>query len=136
MTPGMAQQAFEAQPSVRILFDNGAGGNMPGAPQPGFEQSFAKFPIPGTTGRSLFFSSGGSLADKAPSKAGTNSFTWNAKARTLTDFTGDTAAGDGGLWTAPPPYKWLSPPAGSAASYVSRPLSANTTVIGAGAVPV
>jgi predicted acyl esterase len=129
-----AQAAFEALPSIRILFDNGAGGNMPGAPQPGFEQSFAKFPIPGTTGRSLFFSKNGTLAGKAPSKAGTNSFTWNAKARPLADFSGDTAGGDNGLWTATPPYKWLQPPAGSAVSYVSSPLSANTTVIGAGAV--
>src|SRR4051812_17159587 len=136
LTLDMAQQAFEAQPSVRILFDNGAGGNMPGAPEPGFEQSFAKFPIPGTTGRSWFLSSGGKLADKAPSKAGTNSFTWNAKARPPTDFTGDTAGGENGLWTATPPYKWLQPPAGSGVSYVTNPLSANTTVIGAGAVHV
>src|SRR3954453_87294 len=131
-----ARAAFEALPSIRILFDNGAGGNMPGAPQPGFEQSFAKFPIPGTTARSLFFSNGGKLAASAPSKAGTNSFTWNAKARPLTDFTGDTAGGDGGLWAATPPYKWLQPPAGRAVSYVSSPLSADTTVIGAGAVHV
>jgi uncharacterized protein len=54
--------------------------------------------------------------------------------RPLTDFTGDTAAGDGGLWTATPPYKWQQPPAGSAVSYLTSPLSDNTTVIGAGAV--
>src|SRR3954467_10564626 len=105
-----AQAAFEALPSIRILFDNGAGGNMPGAPQPGFEQSFAKFPIPGTTGRSLFFSNGGTLAGKAPSKAGTNSFTWNAKARPLADFSGDTAGGGGGPWDPPPPPQTLAPP--------------------------
>jgi predicted acyl esterase len=136
LTLDAAQQAFEAQPSIRILFDNGAGGNMPGAPQPGFEHSFAKFPIPGTTGRSWYLSSGGKLADNAPSKAGTNSFTWNAKARTPTDFTGDTAAGENGLWTATPPYKWLQPPASSGVSYLTNPLSANTTVIGAGALHV
>src|SRR5204863_1189052 len=51
-------------------------------------------------------------------------------------FSGDTAGGTNGLWTATPPYKWLSPPAGSAVSYVSDPLSANTTVLGAGAVHV
>jgi hypothetical protein len=129
-----AQAAFEAQPSIRILFDNGAGGNMPGAPQPGFEHSFSKFPIPGTTGRSWYLSAGGKLGDKPPAHAGANSFKWNAHARPLTDFTGDTAAGTNGLWTATPPYKWLQNPAGSAVSYLTSPLSANTTVIGAGAV--
>ena len=133
-TYDMAKTAFEQQPSIRILFDNGAGGNMPGAPQPGFEHSFAKFPIPGTSGRSWYLAAGGKLGDKAPAKAGANSFKWNAHARPLTDFTGDTAAGNGGLWTATPPYKWVQNPAGSAVSYLTSPLSANTTVIGAGAV--
>jgi predicted acyl esterase len=133
-TYDMAKAAFEALPSIRILFDNGAGGNMPGAPQPGFEHSYASFPIPGTSGHSWFFGSGGKLTDKAPSKAGTSSFTWNSKARPPTDFTGDTAAGENGLWTATPPYKWLQPPAGTGVSYVTSPLSSNTTVIGAGQV--
>jgi predicted acyl esterase len=131
-----ALAAFEAFPSVRVLFDNGAGGSNPGEPYPGYEQSFPKFPAPGTKGRSWFFGRKGALADKKPAKAGTDSLKWNAKARPPTDFTGDTAGGSGGLWTATPPYKWLPPPAGSAASYVTAPLKANTTVLGAGAVQV
>ncbi len=39
-----ALAAFEAQPSVRILFDNGAGSATPGAPVAGFEQSFSAVP--------------------------------------------------------------------------------------------
>jgi hypothetical protein len=128
-----ALAAFEALEPIRVLFDNGAGSD-PGSPLPGFEQSFASFPIPGVKGRSWYFAGGGALADKPPGKAGANSFAWNAHARTLTNFTGDTAAGKGGLWTATPPYKWQQHPAGSAVSYLSRPLKSNTTVIGAGAV--
>ena len=74
------------------------------------------------------------MADGPPASAGADSFTWNAKARPLTDFTGDTAAGTGGLWTATPPYKWMPPPPGSAVSYLTAPLTENTTVIGAGAI--
>ena len=129
-----ALAAFEKLEPIRILFDNGAGGSNPGEPLPGFEQSFPSFPIPGTTARSWFTSAAGALGDTPPASAGTNSFTWNAKARPLTNFTGDTAAGEGGLWTATPPYKWQPPPAGSAASYLTGPLGENTTVIGAGAV--
>jgi predicted acyl esterase len=131
-----ALAAFEQLPSIRVLFDNGAGSPMAGAPQPGFEQSFPSFPIPGTTPRFWYLSGGGALVDTPSARAGTDSFTWNAKARSLTDFTGDTAGGSGGLWTATPDYTWQQSPAASAVSYLTAPLSDNTTVIGAGAVRV
>src|SRR5205085_2961279 len=41
-----ALAAFEQLPSIRVLFDSGAGGKQPGEPQPGFEKSWASFPIP------------------------------------------------------------------------------------------
>jgi uncharacterized protein len=131
-----ALAAFEQLPSIRVLFDNGAGSPMAGAPQPGFEQSFPSFPIPGTTPRFWYLSGGGALGDTPSARAGTDSFTWNAKARSLTDFTGDTAGGSGGLWTATPDYTWQQSPAASAVSYLTAPLSDNTTVIGAGAVRI
>jgi uncharacterized protein len=130
-----ALAAFEQLDPVRILFDNGAGSD-PGAPLPGYEESFTHFPIPGTRARAWYLSSGGTLAAAAPARAGANSFTWNAHARPLTNFTGDTAAGEGGLWTATPPYKWVQPPAGSAVSYLTGPIGLDTTIIGAGAVHV
>src|SRR4051794_18078591 len=129
-----ALAAFEKLPPVRILFDNGAGGSQPGQPLPGFEHSFASFPVPGTTARSWYLDGGGRLADAPAAAAGRNVFTWDAHARPLTDFTGDTASGENGLWTATPPYKWAQAPAGSAVSYETAPLSANSVVIGAGAV--
>src|SRR3954447_14552270 len=129
-----ALAAFEKLPSIRVMFDNGAGGNQPGEPQPGFEQSWPSFPVPGTSGRSWYMGPGGALGDAPPAQPGADAFTWDAHARPLTNFTGDTAAGTNGLWTATPPYQWQQPPAGSAASYVTSPLTANTTVIGAGAV--
>jgi predicted acyl esterase len=130
-----ALAAFEQLDPIRIMFDNGAGGSA-GAPNPGFEQSFPRFPIPGTTGRSWYLTAGGALGGKRPARAGADSFTWNAHARPLTDFTGDTAGGEGGLWTATPPYKWVQNPPGSAVSYLTSSLKDNTTVIGAGAVHV
>ena len=133
-TYATALAAFEQLPAIRILFDNGAGGLQPGHPAPGFERSWSSFPIPGTTARSWYLASGGALGDAPPAQAGSDSFTWNAHARPATDFTGDTAAGSGGLWTATPTYQWTQNPPGSAASYLTKPLSANTTVIGAGAV--
>jgi hypothetical protein len=128
-----ALAAFQALPPVRVMFDNGAGGSQPGAPLAGFEQSFSRFPPPGTTARSWFLGSGGALSD-AKAGSGTEQFTWNKSARPPTDFTGDTGAGPNGLWTATPPYNWVQGPAANFASYISAPLSANTVVVGAGAL--
>ena len=129
-----ALAAFEALPPVRILFDNGAGGSVPGAPVPGFEQSFDSFPPPGTAARAWYLGADGALRDAAPGDVGADGFTWDKAARPATDFSGNTAGGADGLWTATPPYAWTDNPAGTAASYVTAPLGANEAIVGAGAL--
>lgn len=119
-----------------MLFDNGSGGRNAGEPYPGFEQSFPSFPIPVTSARSWYLSAGGELAVRPPAHAAADSFRWNAHARPLTDFTGAQDGSSGGIWTATLPYDWVQPPAGSAVSYLTSPLSISTTVIGAGAIHV
>jgi predicted acyl esterase len=126
-----AKAAFEALPSVRILFDNGAGA-QPGAPVPGFERSFSRFPLPGTRARSWYLSNPGALTDSRPAKATAGTFTWRQDARPATDFSGNTGAG--GLYGAAPAYNWTQNPAGTALSYASAALGADTTVVGAGAL--
>src|SRR5204863_9562477 len=93
-TYDLAKSAFEAQQPIRVLFDNGAGNSgNPGWPYPGFEQSFSSFPIPGTTGRSWYLAPAGALADAPATGYRADTFTWDAHARPLNDFTGDTGAG-------------------------------------------
>ena len=127
-----ALAAFEQLPSVRVLFDNGAGGVRAGAPGPAFEQSFARFPVPGTRATSWYLSFGGTLVPGATRAPGADAFTWNPGARPRTDFTGNT--GPGGLWGATPHYHWNQNPRGTALSYVTAPLSSNVVVIGAGSL--
>jgi hypothetical protein len=134
-----ALSAFEALPQIRVLFDNGAGQSPTGSttagdPYPGFEQSFSKFPIPGTKATYWYLGPNGSLNGKAPARQGITSYASNAKALPQTDYSGNT--GTGGLWANASAWQWnwKQNPAGSAVSYVSAPLTANTTVIGAGAV--
>jgi predicted acyl esterase len=129
-----ARAAFEKSPSVRILFDNGAGGDQPGAPVEGFRKSFKRFPPPGTHARSWYLGNNGALSHDKGSASGAETFNWDPAARPPTDFTGDTGSGPGGLWTATPDYQWAQSPAGHALSYVSKPLSKDTAVIGAGAL--
>ena len=132
-TYATALAAFQNLPSIRVLFDSGAGGAQPGHPVPGYERSWPSFPIPETVARSWYLANSGLLTDAATGTGG-DAFVWNAHARPLTDFTGDTAAGSGGLWTATPTYNWTQNPAGSAVSYATTPLPGPTTVVGAGAV--
>jgi predicted acyl esterase len=129
-----ALAAFQRLASVRILFDNGAGNATPLAPVPSFEQSFSRFPLPGTQARSWYLGAGGRLSSTKAGKAGADRFTWNPRARPATDFSGDTASGPNGLWTTTPGYHWLQNPAGSALSYLTSPLGGNTGVVGAGAL--
>ncbi len=134
-----ALSAFTALPAIRVLFDNGAGasptGNKTaGNPYPGFEQSFSAFPIPGTVARSWYLGPEGALNEEVATSEGVDSYTSNASATPLTDYTGGT--GSGGLWGIASQWKWnwVQPPAGSAVSYVTAPLSADTTAIGGGSV--
>ena len=133
-TYSAALAAFQRLPSIRVLFDNGAGGPAPGDPYPGFEASFARFPIPGTRARSWYLGKGGTMTAAKPAGGAADQFTWNKHALPATDFTGNDSAG--GLWAATPDYHWQQNPPGTAASYVTAPLSSNTVVVGGGAVHI
>jgi predicted acyl esterase len=133
-----ALAAFEKLPSVRVLFDNGAGKSpagqsTPGNPYPGFEQSFASFPAPGTTARTWYAGPKGTLTDEVGGQ-GVDSYTSDAKALPANDYGKNT--GGGGLWgnASQWEWNWKPNPAGTAVSYVTEPLKASTTVLGAGAV--
>jgi len=137
-----ALAAFEALPQIRVLFDNGAGKNpvlgttTAGDPYPGFEDSFSKFPIPGTKARTWYLGDNGTLNEQQPKAEGVDTYTSNAAATPLTDFGSNT--GSGGLWgnASQWEYNWVQNPAGTAVSYVTAPLSSDTTAIGGGAVHV
>src|SRR5262249_30050630 len=135
----LALSAFEALPEIRVLFDKGAGTSPTGSttagdPYPAFEQSFSGLPIPGTTARAWYFGPAGTLNDRQPTARGVDSYTSNANAVPLTDYATNT--GSGGLWgnASEWQWNWAQPPAGSAVSYLSAPLTTDATAIGGGAV--
>ncbi len=142
LTYGDALAAFKKLPEIRVLFDNGAGPDpitnttTAGNPYPGFIDSFKSFPIPGTQAHFWFFGPGGTLGSSAPATGGTNSYTSDAKALPLRDYGHYSEAG--GLWgnASDWKWKWKQNPSGTAVSYISAPLTQNTTVIGGGAVHV
>jgi uncharacterized protein len=134
-----ALATFDESPEVRVLFDNGAGTSPTGSttagdPYPAFEQSFTKLPVPGTKAKTWYLGPNGSLGEHPPAGEGVDTYTSNAAATPLTDYGSNT--GTGGLWgnASEWEWNWQQPPAGSAVSYVSAPLTADTTAIGGGAV--
>jgi predicted acyl esterase len=124
-----------------VLFDNGAGTSprgrqIAGDPYPTFEQSFSRRPIPGTTAQRWYLGPNGSLNTTPASTPGVDSYVSNSHATAATDYGSNT--GTGGLWgnASQWDWQWAQNPAGSAVSYITSPLTANTSVIGAGAVYV
>ncbi|MGH9919803.1 MAG: CocE/NonD family hydrolase, partial [Nitrososphaerales archaeon] len=108
--------------------------STPGNPYPAFEQDFSSFPIPGTTTRTWYLGPNGALTAQQQTSKGIDWYTSNASALPLTDFGSNT--GGGGLWgdASQWQWNWEQNPSGMALSYVSPPLTDDTTVIGAGAV--
>ena len=138
----LALQAFEAQPEVTVDFDNGAGNNVPGAehagdPYAAYSEGFSSLPVPGTVARSWYFTPGGTMGDTPTARGGINWYTSNARATAANDYLG-TNTGSGGLWSDASAWtwSWQPNPKGTALSWVSAPLTADTTVVGAGAVHV
>src|SRR5260370_29880411 len=134
-----ALSAFTSLPAIRVLFDNGAGtsptGNTtPGNPYPGFEGSFSAFPVPGTIARSWYLGPEGALDEETATSDGLDTYTSDAGATPPTDYTG--SAGPGGLWGVASQWQrnWVQAPAGSAVSYLSAPLPADTVAAGGGAL--
>jgi putative CocE/NonD family hydrolase len=138
-TYSAALAAFDQLPQVRVLFDNGAGKSPsqsanPGDPYPGYIKDFSTLPVPTTIARTWYFGTSGVLASTPPTTAGINHFTSDANALPPTDF--GTNTGTGGLWgnASQWQWNWRQNPAGTAVSYVSAPLTANTTIFGSGSV--
>jgi hypothetical protein len=138
-TYSAALAAFKKLPSVRVLFDSGAGDSPSGSftagnPYPGFEKSFSRFPIPRTKAQRWYLGPKGRLGAHRTAKKSVTTYTSNAKALSPTDYGSST--GGGGLWgnASQWDWKWHHNPSGTAVSYISAPLKSDTTVIGSGAL--
>jgi len=122
---------FEAEPKVRILYENGAAaGNPPGAPVAGFEHSYDAWPIPSLTPTIWYFGDDGRLQTTAPSGDGADSYHYDPSRSQVTTFSGD----DGGIWTALPAWDWEPIEAGKALAYATDPLADTLVLTGSGSV--
>jgi uncharacterized protein len=124
-----ALAAYEAEPRVRVLFDEGAGGRA-GAPVAAFEASFAEWPPSRAEPRAWYFLPSGRLAaSPSPTSDTSDVFAYDPDA-----FPRTLARRSGGGIVDTPQYDWEPLPDGKAVAYVSDPLEADTLVLGAGSV--
>jgi hypothetical protein len=119
--------AYEAEPPVRVLFENGAGVAEPGATAARFEASYDAWPPPSATGLSLYLDANGALRD-APGASGADSYLHDAEAGGVTFF------GPAGYELLTPLWDidWTEFPAGRSLSYLTEPLAADVVVAGPG----
>jgi predicted acyl esterase len=130
-----ALRAFDAQPRVRVLFDNGAGKGA-GEPFAGYERTFPALPVPGTRATSFYLGGGATMGAHPARTARMDRYTSSPKAVPAVDYLGAPMAG--GLWGNRSQWKWdwRLNPSGTAVSYLSPRLAKDLTVVGAGAVQV
>ncbi len=120
--------AYEAEPVVRVLFESGAAGPKPGAPQARFESSYESWPPPGAKGRSFYLAAGGSLTEQAPSSEGIDSYLHDPEAGATTFF------GPKGYELMVPLWDidWTQFPKGRSLSYLTEPFTETVVFAGPG----
>ncbi|MFN8019262.1 MAG: CocE/NonD family hydrolase [Acidimicrobiales bacterium] len=137
-TYAQALAAYEAEPKVDVLFENGgatglASGVEPGLPRPSFVKTFADYPVPTTQVQRWYFGPGGTLVPDAPTAA-------DDADGTIDRYTSDPSARprgskvSGGDWAQAPVYDWRQPVDGKGLSYVTPPMVADTTMFGSASV--
>jgi uncharacterized protein len=121
-----AKRLFEQFPRVRILFDNGGGGD-PGAPTPRFEADYPSWPVPGTTATPWYLGARGALVNAAPSAVASDSYTYDPSHQHNATIPGGSQSA---TWAKLPAFQWTPPAAGTALAYETAPLDHDVTVIG------
>ncbi|MFN8019128.1 MAG: CocE/NonD family hydrolase [Acidimicrobiales bacterium] len=122
---------WRAEPQVRVLFESGAGDDVPGNPVPTAGADFSSWPPKGTEARS-FYLQGTSLVTTPPTGSGTGSFA-NDPASGKVDFCNDV--GDScGLLSRTWDFDWQPFPKGKALSYVTTPFARDQVLGGPGYV--
>lgn len=122
---------FEADPPIRVLFEEGTGGAEPGAPYPRFAQSFAKWPIPQAVATSWYLADKGVLAPAQQTTGSADSYKADPSALPAAFYPGGRSSN---IWKAGTVYDWRPLPSGTGVGYTSEPLKQDTVVIGSGSV--
>jgi predicted acyl esterase len=131
MSPADALAAFEGEPPIQVLFEEGAADGFPArAPMPRFEAAFASWPIPEATAAAWYLNGDGRLGDSPDEQSSSAEYLALPDAIPQTFF--DESSGS--IWSIDVEYDWREGGAGTFAAWATDPLDAETVVIGSGSV--
>jgi predicted acyl esterase len=122
-----ALEAYEQEPTVRVLFESGAAPDQPvGTPVARFEASYPSWPVDSAPSRKWFVGPEGQLLDSAPEPEGADSWRFDPEAGTSTFF------GPAGYQLLAPLWDidWTRFGPGDVASYVTQPFGESTVIAG------
>jgi uncharacterized protein len=124
--------AFQNEPRIKVLMENGGGSATPGLPAKRFELDFAKWPPPGMRQTAWYFGPGGTLNKlRSADDGGFDTYHPDPEARPMQTIPGQ---GQSESWEVMPDYDWRPLVDGSAVAYSTPPLIDDVTIVGPGSV--
>lgn len=125
-----ARARFEAEPPVRILWENGnAAGLPPGAPGAAAETRYSGWPVREAKATTWYLAPGGKLSSERPKRTTPpDTYRPDPSVRPRKSFPG------GNIWSATPNYDWRPVVDGASLSYVTKPLTRATSMVGTGSI--
>lgn len=132
MTYEEALAAFEAEPPIQVLFEQGAAEGFPArAPMARWVEAFDAWPVPGAVTTRWSLGGDGALVDEGgPVDGGPTSYTADPDAAPATFYEGSSD----GIWSVDVAFDWREGADGSFASFATEPLGADTVIVGSGSV--
>jgi uncharacterized protein len=133
-----ALAAFESEPPIQVLFEQGAADGFPAlSPMPRFVAAFDTWPVPGAVATAWYLDTGDErhgrlVADVPTTSGGESTYLALPDAIPATYYSGSSSA----IWRTDVVYDWQQPPPGTAVSFLTAPLGDDTVVVGSGSVDV
>jgi len=124
-----ARAIFEADPKVRVLFENG-GAAVAGSPVPTFIAEFDAWPIPETVPTTWYFGDEETLVTDSPANDAVDTYVYDTSRAQQVTLEGGLAD----VWRALPAWDWPAPGDGRALGYATPPLAETLTMVGSGSV--
>ncbi len=122
-----ALAAFEAEPSVQVLFEQGAAdGYEPRTPLPRFVESFEAWPIPEVEATTWYLGPEETLLDEPGSADAVSQYLALPDGVPATFWDGDSSA----LWRTDVTWDWQEPAPGTFADFRTDPLAETLTMVG------
>jgi predicted acyl esterase len=131
MSHAEALAAFESEPPIRVLFEEGAADGFPArAPMPRFEAAFDAWPVPEAIATEWYLTGAGRLGNSPNEDPSSTDYLALPDAIPPTFF--DESSGN--IWSVDVEYDWQEGGLGTFAAWATDPLAAETVVVGSGSV--